>query len=107
MEEARQRLELYRRLRAADGDAGAFWSRAFARLLRRHRRDDGSAWTHAALERATGGIVSRPFASNLATGRIREPGFGKIWAITLVLGASMEEWTEELVPPGDAHHPTD
>lgn len=101
--EDRASLDLYRRLRSGGGDElPALWARAFARLLDRHRREDGRPWAYAALERATGGVVTQTWASNLANGRIAEPGFAKLWAVTLVLGASFGEWLEELDPGDDA-----
>ena len=69
------------------------WGRAFRRLLERHRRDDGSKWGGKSLERATKGYVSHQYVGHLKAGRIREPSFGKIYAISRAMGVPLEEWT--------------
>lgn len=62
---------------------------------RRYRRDDGSRWTGAALERASGGEVTRGYVSELRRGRVKEPSFEKISEISRAIGASLDEWLEE------------
>lgn len=66
-------------------------------MLERHRRDDGTKWGGKALERATGGYVSNQWVGHLKSGRIKEPGFGKIVAISRAMGVPLHEWLEE--PP--------
>ena len=60
----------------------------FRRLLERYRRDDGSKWGEKSLERATRGYVSHRYV-----GHLKEPGFGKIHAISRAMGVPHEEWT--------------
>ena len=72
----------------------ASWAERFAVIRDRHRRDDGSRWSGAALERATGGRVSRNYVSKLGTGRVEDPSFEKIWAISRAMGVPLEEWVE-------------
>jgi transcriptional regulator with XRE-family HTH domain len=64
----------------------------FEELRDEHRRDDGSKWTGAALERATGGAVSRTYISGLRRGAIKEPSFRKIVAISDAMGIPLEAW---------------
>lgn len=71
------------------------WGRTFQRLLERYRRDDGTKWGGKSLERATGGYVSRQWVGHLKSGRIKEPGFGKIVAISRAMGVPLEEWTSD------------
>ncbi len=74
------------------------WSRIFRRILRTYRRDDGSEWGGKSLERATGGYVSHQYVSHLKSGRIKEPSFGKIYAIRRAMGVPLDAWVER--PPG-------
>ena len=62
-------------------------------MLERHRRDDGTKWGGKSLERATGGYVSHQWVGHLKSGRIQEPSFGKIVAISEAMGVPLEEWT--------------
>ncbi len=81
------------------------WGRAFRRLLERHRRDDGSKWggkSLESLERATGGYVSHQYVSHLKAGRVKEPSFGKIYAISRAMGVPLEEW---IADPGETRRP--
>ncbi|MDP9474275.1 MAG: hypothetical protein M3R38_00975 [Actinomycetota bacterium] len=71
------------------------WGRAFRRLLERHRRDDGSNWGGKSLERATRGYVSHQWVGHLRSGRIREPSFGKVVAISRAMGVPLEAWLKE------------
>ena len=71
------------------------WNKAFRRLLERHRRDDGTKWGGKSLERATGGYVSHQWVGHLKSGRIQEPSFGKIVAISRAMGVPLEEWLQE------------
>lgn len=73
----------------------ATWAETFERLLEKYRRDDGSRWTGAALERASEGRVSRYYVSTLRRGEINDPSFGRIAAISSAMGAPLEEWLEE------------
>lgn len=65
----------------------------FRRLLERYRRDDGSEWGEKSLERATRGYVSHRYVGHLKAGRIKEPSFGKIYAISRAMGVPLEEWS--------------
>lgn len=71
------------------------WGEKFERLREIYRRDDGSKWTGAALERATGGEVSQYFVSDLRKGKIRDPGFSKIVAISRVMGIPLQAWIDD------------
>ena len=62
-----------------------------------YRHDDGTRWGGKTLERATGGYVSHQWVGHLKSGRIKEPGFGKIVAISRAMGAPLEAWLED--PP--------
>ena len=44
------------------------------------------------LERATKGYASHQYVGHLKSGRIREPNFGKIYAISLAMGIPLEAW---------------
>lgn len=68
------------------------WARRFELLRDEYRRDDGSKWTGAALERATGGIVSRTYVSEFARGKIKEPSFSKIVAMSDAMGIPLDVW---------------
>lgn len=71
------------------------WGEKFERLRNQYRREDGSKWTGAALERATDGRVSAHFVSALRRDRIQDPGIEKVWAMSRVMGIPMDEWFEE------------
>jgi len=49
--------------------------RKFECLLKTYRREDGSKWSGIELERATGGVVTRSYVSNLRKGRIEN----RVW----------------------------
>lgn len=70
-------------------------SRRFRHFQNIHRRDDGSKWTGASLQRATRGRVSESWVSKLKTGRLDDPGFTKIYAISRVMGIPLGAWMEE------------
>ena len=53
----------------------------FERLLDTYGRPDGQRWGGAELEKATGGIVSRSYVTNLRKGRMENPGYEKMRAI--------------------------
>lgn len=75
------------------------WARRFERLLDRYRREDGTPWTGAAIERATRGEVKRNYVSALKTGRIAHPSFEKLHAISRAMGFPVAAWAEDH-PPG-------
>src|SRR5215208_1302932 len=60
----------------------------FERLLETYRREDGRWWSGVELERATGGLVTRSYVTNLRKGRIENPGMDKLWALASRLWAS-------------------
>lgn len=74
------------------GGDGAYWSRKFAELREIHRREDGSYWSGAALERATGGRVTASWVSKLSRGRYQDPGFSKIAAVSHAMGIPLDSW---------------
>jgi hypothetical protein len=53
----------------------------FERLLESYRREDGGRWSGIELERASGGVVTRSYVTNLRKGRIENPGMDKVWAL--------------------------
>lgn len=71
------------------------WGARFEHLREVYRRDDGSKWTGAALERATGGEVSQYFVSDLRKSKIGDPGFSKIVAISRVMGIPLQAWIDD------------
>ena len=58
----------------------------FERLLETYRREDGGRWSGVELERATGGVLTRSYVSNLRKGRIENPGMDKLAAIAKAMG---------------------
>ena len=58
----------------------------FERLLETYRREDGGKWSGIELERATGGVVTRSYVTNLRKGRIENPGMDKLWALARAMG---------------------
>lgn len=72
------------------------WGRRFERLRDKYRRDDGSKWTGAAIERATDGEVGSHYVSDLLRGKNQDPSINKIHAISKTMGiARLDEWFEE------------
>jgi transcriptional regulator with XRE-family HTH domain len=67
----------------------------FERFLEIYRRPDGQRWGGAELQKATGGIVSRSYVTNLRKGRMENPGFEKMRAIAKAMGFPPEMWFEE------------
>ena len=47
----------------------------FEKMLDAHLRPDGSRWTGQHLEEATGGVLTRSYATNLTKGRIESPAY--------------------------------
>lgn len=67
-------------------------SERFRKLLTLYRMPDGSEWGGQNLERATGGIVTRSYVSNLRAGRIEDPGPAKLEAIAKAMGFPAALW---------------
>lgn len=68
-------------------------ARKFERLLQAYRRPDGGEeWGGQDLERATGGVVTRSYVSNLRKGRIENPGYDKLAAIARAMGFPPGMW---------------
>ena len=67
----------------------------FERFLEIYRRPDGQRWGGAELEKATDGIVSRSYVTNLRKGRMENPGYDKMRAIAKAMGFPPEVWFEE------------
>ena len=67
----------------------------FERFLDTYRRPDGRRWGGAELQKATGGIVTRSYVTNLRKGRIENPGYEKMRAIAKAMGFPPEMWFEE------------
>jgi transcriptional regulator with XRE-family HTH domain len=67
----------------------------FEHLLDTYRRPDGHRWTGQQLDKATGGVVTRSYVTNLRKGRIENPGYEKVRAIAKAMGFPPEMWFEE------------
>ena len=72
----------------------------FERFLDTYRRPDGRRWGGAELEKATGGIVTRSYVTNLRKGRTENPGYEKMRAIAKAMGLPPEVWFEEPLGEG-------
>ncbi|WP_166175469.1 helix-turn-helix domain-containing protein [Rubrobacter tropicus] len=59
------------------------------------RHPDGGEWTGEKLARATGGVVTRSYVTNLRKGRIESPGYEKLKAIAKAMNFPPEQWFEE------------
>src|SRR5215218_9688806 len=70
-------------------------ARKFERLLETYRREDGSKWSGIELERATGGVVTRSYVTNLRKRGIENPGMNKLWALASRRWVSPALWFEE------------
>lgn len=70
------------------------WAEIFEHFLEQYRRDDGSKWTGAALERATNGVVRRNYVSKLRAGFVNDPSFTKVDALSKAMGIPLEAWSE-------------
>lgn len=68
------------------------WAHIFEELLDEYRRDDGSKWSGAALERATQGALSRNYISAMRRGEIKEPSLARIIIISEAMGIPLDEW---------------
>lgn len=66
----------------------------FEKLLEQYRKPDGSKWTGAEIEEATGGTINRSYITNLRKGRIRQPGLERLRAIASIMGFPVELWFE-------------
>ena len=73
----------------------------FERLLEAYRREDGGKWSGIQLERATGGVVTRSYVTNLRKGRIENPGMEKLAAIAKAMGFPPALWFEEELTGAD------
>jgi len=66
----------------------------FEHLLDTYRRPDGHWWTGQQLDKATGGVVTRSYVTNLRKGRIESPGYEKLAAMAKAIGFPPELWFE-------------
>ena len=76
-------------------------ARKFERLLKAYRREDGRKWRGVELERATGGVLTRSYVTNLRKGRIENPGMDKLAAIAKAMGFPPALWFEEELTGAD------
>jgi hypothetical protein len=74
-------------------------ARIFERLLEGPRREDGRRWGGAELERATGGVVTRSYVTNLRKGRIENPGLDKLAAMARAMGFAPRYGSRRIRPP--------
>jgi transcriptional regulator with XRE-family HTH domain len=75
-------------------------SQKFKHLLETYRRPDGQRWTGQQLDKATGGVVTRSYVTNLRKGRIENPGYEKMRALAKAMGFAPEVWFEEGLTDG-------
>lgn len=78
----------------------ADWAKVFQSFREKYRRDDGSMWSGAAIERATrarGHEVSRHWVYKMLDGQIDNPSYFKIYFVSLVMGIPLPQWAEELL----------
>jgi transcriptional regulator with XRE-family HTH domain len=73
----------------------------FERLLEAYRREDSGKWSGIQIERATGGVVTRSYVTNLRKGRIENPGMDKLWALAKAMGFPPALWFEEELTGAD------
>jgi transcriptional regulator with XRE-family HTH domain len=73
----------------------------FEHFLDVYRRPDGSRWGGQDLDRATSGVVTRSYVSNLRKGRIENPGFEKLQAIAKAMNFPPELWFEDVENLGE------
>jgi hypothetical protein len=67
----------------------------FEILLERYRHPDGRRWSGQEIDKATGGIVTRSYITNLKKGRIENPGYEKLAAMAKAMGFPPEVWFED------------
>jgi transcriptional regulator with XRE-family HTH domain len=67
----------------------------FEHLLEAYRHEGGGKWSGIELERATGGVVTRSYVTNLRKGRIENPGMDKLAALAKAMGFPPTLWFEE------------
>jgi transcriptional regulator with XRE-family HTH domain len=67
----------------------------FETLLEIYRRPDGRKWSGQEIDKATGGVVTRSYITNLRKGRIENPGYEKMRAIAKAMGFAPEVWFED------------
>ena len=72
----------------------------FEALLEIYRRPDGRKWSGQEIDEATGGVVTRSYVTNLRKGRIDNPGYEKMRAISKAMGFTPEVWFEEHLGEG-------
>lgn len=68
----------------------------FRRFQRIYRHPDGSPWTGADIERASGGEVTRHYISKLRNDYYKDPSFRKVAAISRAMGIPLEAWARDL-----------
>jgi transcriptional regulator with XRE-family HTH domain len=73
----------------------------FERLLEAYRREDGGKWSGIELERATGGVLTRSYVTNLRKGRIENPGMDELAAIARAMGFPPALWFKEELSGAD------
>jgi transcriptional regulator with XRE-family HTH domain len=67
----------------------------FEDVLEMYRRPDGRKWSGQEIDKATGGVVTRSYVTNLRKGRIENPGYEKMRAIAKAMGFAPEVWFED------------
>lgn len=72
----------------------------FEFFLQSYRRPDSRRWTGQEIDKATGGIVTRSYVTNLQKGRIENPGYEKLRAIAQALSFPPGLWFEENLDGG-------
>jgi len=67
----------------------------FEHLLDTYRHADGRRWSGQEIDKATGGVVTRSYVTNLRKGRIESPGYEKLAAMAKAMGFPPEVWFED------------
>jgi len=70
-------------------------ARKYEQFVEAYRRPDGRRWSGQQIDKATGGIVTRSYITNLSKGRIENPGFEKLKAIAKVMNFPPKLWFED------------
>lgn len=67
-------------------------AKKFEFLLDAYRHPNGQPWKGQEIDKATGGVVTRSYVTNLRKGRIENPGYEKLAALAKVMGFPPELW---------------
>jgi hypothetical protein len=71
-------------------------ARKFESFLEKYRRRDGNRWSGPDFEAATGGVIQRSYVTNMRKGKMENPTYEKLAAISKAMGFPPELWFKEL-----------